>query len=121
MLNGWGECRPRITEWRNGQLAFALPEQLKKQSKQLLTSPVHILELRELESKLAGAIAKLPSKMQTVYVLSRHGNLSYREIANGWSIAETTVKKQVRMLKVIRAEVGGIPAATLLFIISLFD
>lgn len=95
---------------------------LSMHCQQVDVSTVDALELRELESKFAGAIAKLPPKMQEVYVLSRQENLSYREIAQQLGIAETTVKKQVsNALKVIRVEVGPLTPTALLFMIFLFD
>jgi len=78
------------------------------------------VELRELETRIAGAVSKLPHKMQEVYLLSRHENLSYKEIARQLGIAETTVKKQVsNALKVIRAEVDTLPVALLIGLVSL--
>lgn len=68
---------------------------------------VSFLELQELEERVDSAIAKLPPKMQQVYLLSRHENLSYHEISMRLGIAETTVKKQVsNALKSIRVEIG---------------
>src|SRR5690606_6669815 len=69
----------------------------------LEVSTIDLLELREFESRLAGVVAKLPDKMQKIYALSRHENLSHKEIAQLLGIAETTVKKQVsNALKLIR-------------------
>ncbi|HRP56567.1 RNA polymerase sigma-70 factor [Agriterribacter sp.] len=76
------------------------------------------LELRELESRLTRVVAQLPPKMQQVFVLSRHENLSYKEIAQRLEITETTVKKQVsNALKLIRTEVRS---ADIIALISLF-
>lgn len=78
-------------------------------------STTHALEFHELESKLTRVVAQLPPKMQQVFVLSRHENLSYREIAQRLGIAETTVKKQVNnALKLIRTEVSSINTITIL-------
>ena len=79
------------------------------------------LELRELESRLAGVVARLPHKMQEVYVLSRHENLSHKEIAQRLGIAETTVKKQVsNALKLIRTEVNSSDIIAFILLFSLF-
>ena len=79
------------------------------------------LELRELESRLAGVVARLPHKMQEVFVLSRHENLSHKEIAQRLGIAETTVKKQVsNALKLIRTEVNSTDIIAFIFLFSLF-
>jgi RNA polymerase sigma-70 factor (ECF subfamily) len=85
------------------------------------TSAMNKLELQELESRLAGVVARLPHKMQEVYVLSRHENLSHKEIAKRLGIAETTVKKQVsNALKLIRTEVSSADIMVLIFLFSLF-
>ena len=57
-----------------------------------ILTAVNTLELQELESRLADVVARLPHKMQEVYVLSRQENLSHKEIAQRLGIAETTVK-----------------------------
>ena len=85
------------------------------------TSAMNKLELQELESRLAGVVARLPHKMQEVYVLSRHENLSHKEIAQRLGIAETTVKKQVsNALKLIRTEVSSADILVLLLLFFLF-
>jgi len=74
---------------------------------QVDVSSASFLELQELEERVDSAIARLPPKMQQVYLLSRHENLSYQEISIRLGIAETTVKKQVsNALKSIRTEIG---------------
>jgi RNA polymerase sigma-70 factor (ECF subfamily) len=76
-----------------------------------------ITELKQLEERVDKAIAGLPSKMQRIYLLSRHENLSYREIAHQLGIAETTVKKQVsNALKIIRTEIGGLSSTAVLYL-----
>lgn len=71
------------------------------------------IDLRQLEERVDNAIARLPSKMREIFILSRQENLSYREIAEKLGIAETTVKKQVsNALKNIRTDLGGLSTAT---------
>jgi RNA polymerase sigma-70 factor (family 1) len=80
------------------------------------------LEFQELVSKLHGVVARLPAKMQEVYVLSRDENLSHKEIARRLGIAETTVKKQVtNALKVIRTNVNNDAILSLLCILPLLS
>ena len=82
---------------------------------------MNAFELQEFESRLAGVVARLPHKMQEVYVLSRHENLSHKEIAQRLGIAETTVKKQVsNALKLIRTEVSSADILVLLLLFFLF-
>ncbi|MCZ4221761.1 RNA polymerase sigma-70 factor [Pedobacter rhodius] len=60
------------------------------------------ISFKELQDKIESGIAKLPKKMQQVYLLSRDEQLSYREIAEKLQIAEGTVKKQIsNALKII--------------------
>lgn len=49
-------------------------------------------ELRELIEK---EVALLPPRMREVFELSRHENLTYKEIAEELNISDKTVKKQV--------------------------
>ena len=83
-------------------------------------STTNTLEFEELQSGVSGVVAKLPPKMQEVYVLSRDGNLSHKEIAHRLGISETTVKKQVsNALKLIRIGVGNAGEIGLLCIFCL--
>lgn len=60
------------------------------------------ISLDELQRNIDRAIAELPSKMQTVFLLSRDEQLSHWEIAEKLAIAEGTVKKQIsNALKII--------------------
>lgn len=66
------------------------------------------ISLRELQEHIAVGIAKLPKKMQEVYILSRDEQLSYREISERLGIAEGTVKKQIsNALKIISESLDG--------------
>lgn len=86
---------------------------------QLQEGDVFIAECRDLETKLNGAVARLPEKMRDVFLLSRHEHLSHREIANKLGIAETTVKKQVsNALKLLRNEVKELDVLMLLVLLS---
>ena len=94
---------------------------LSAHCQQLNMQTTNTLELQELESRVAGVVARLPHKMQEVYVLSRHENLSHKEIAHRLGIAETTVKKQVsNALKLIRTEVSSADIMALIFLFFLF-
>ncbi|HRP55173.1 RNA polymerase sigma-70 factor [Agriterribacter sp.] len=69
-------------------------------------SPGVYCEYRELDQRVAQAVASLPPKMQTVYLLSRNEKMSYKEIADRLGIAENTVKKQLsNALKSLRTSV----------------
>jgi RNA polymerase sigma-70 factor, ECF subfamily len=58
---------------------------------------------KELAIALEGRIKELPGKMQQVFVLSRHQNLSINEISEKLDIAPRTVKNQIsNALKILR-------------------
>ncbi len=60
------------------------------------------ISVKELQKQVDGAVAKLPSKMQQIYLLSRDEQLSHKEISQKLGIAEGTVKKQINnALKII--------------------
>lgn len=80
------------------------------------------LECSDIESKLNGVVAKLPGKMQTIFVMSRRQYLSHKEIADQLGIAETTVKKQVgNALKYIRGEVKEMDLLLLIGLLSFLE
>jgi RNA polymerase sigma-70 factor, ECF subfamily len=61
----------------------------------------------ELLERLNNLINDLPKKMQRIFVLSRHENLSISEISRELNIAPRTVKNQLsNALKILRARIG---------------
>jgi RNA polymerase sigma-70 factor, ECF subfamily len=61
----------------------------------------------ELLERLNNIINDLPKKMQKIFVLSRHENLSISEISRELNIAPRTVKNQLsNALKILRARIG---------------
>jgi RNA polymerase sigma-70 factor (ECF subfamily) len=54
------------------------------------------LQLKELQHTINKTVAKMPSKMQKVYNLSRNEHLSHKEIAGNMSISVETVKKHIQ-------------------------
>ena len=61
-----------------------------------LTSAESDLQLKELQETINKTVAKMPSKMQEVYKLSRNDHLSHKEIAGNMSISVETVKKHIQ-------------------------
>lgn len=81
-------------------------ERLTAQSAHLYTDFNDTLSLKELQGTIDEAVAKLPAKMQQIYLLSRDEQLSYREISERLGIAEGTVKKQIsNALKILSAHI----------------
>lgn len=58
-------------------------------------STEQVIDTRSLAVRIDNEVAKLPKKMQKVFVLSRNGGLSHKEIGEELSISEKTVKKQI--------------------------
>lgn len=66
----------------------------------------HIRE-KELINILQSEIALLPEKMRKVFELSRHHELSHKEIAEQLNISDKTVKKQVnKAIKILRLKIN---------------
>lgn len=76
------------------------------------------LQTQEMLQTINKAVAKMPPKMQEVYMLSRQECLTYKEIADLLGISVETVKKHIQhALKLIRQDIE--PNAILLIIMSL--
>lgn len=85
--------------------------------KRISESEVHVMEALESRAELADTkvreqelqliieaeVARLPSKMRQIFVLSRNQHLSHKEIAEQLNLSPTTVRKQVQnALKILR-------------------
>lgn len=67
------------------------------------------LREKELKALIQKEIDALPAKMREVFILSRHGELSHKEIAEKLNISEQTVSKQItNALKILRTKLGVI-------------
>ena len=67
----------------------------------------HPLRERQFQEYIDGQIATLPSKMRTIFEMSRKDLLSYKEIAEQLSLSDKTVKKQVsNALKILRVKLN---------------
>ncbi len=65
------------------------------------------LELEELQARLERAIQELPEKCRIVFLLSRHDEMSYAEIAGQLQISIKTVENQIgKALKLLRVAVA---------------
>jgi RNA polymerase sigma-70 factor (ECF subfamily) len=66
-------------------------------------SSVEVMEGEELQIKIKHAIDSLPPKCRTVFLLSRHEEMSYKEIAAKLDISIKTVENQMgKALRVMR-------------------
>ena len=78
---------------RNGKLREGLFDNLATTHTQVYEE--NALEIKELEGFIAQLIGELPPKCREVFMMSRHEQLSHREIAVQLGIAERTVDGQV--------------------------
>lgn len=67
----------------------------------------HLIREKQLAVLIEQEIESLPTKMKTLFLLSRKEYLSHREIACKMEISEETVKRQVKnALKTLRLKLG---------------
>ncbi|SHE64594.1 RNA polymerase sigma factor [Pedobacter caeni] len=67
----------------------------------------HQIRERELSEIIEKEIARLPERMQQVFLMKRNENLSYKEIALEMGTTELTVKTQMtNALRVLRKKLG---------------
>ncbi len=91
-------------------------EQLSAAAKQVRDAGGDLLHFKQLQQRIDAIVETLPPKMKEVYVLSRVGQLSHKEIAGRLGIAESTVKKQINnAIKVITSSLGKDFVATIGF------
>ena len=71
---------------------------------------------KQLATIIEKEIAALPSKMRTVFELSRQDELSYKQIGQQLNISDKTVKQQVHnAVKILRLKLASISALLLFF------
>jgi len=85
------------------------------------SSSIEVMEGEELQIKIKRAIDSLPPKCRTVFLLSRHEELSYKEIAAKLEISIKTVENQMgKALRVLRERMKGYLSIFLLIISDFF-
>ena len=64
-------------------------------------------EAKELEQTIDRSVGRLPEKCKMVFLLSRQGNLSYKDISGELSISVSTVEKHIsKALRLIRCQIN---------------
>lgn len=77
---------------------------------------------RELEKQIKAAMDGLPEQCGLIFRLSRHGNLTYAEIAEHLDISVKTVENQMgKALRILREKLKSYLPAALLFLINLLN
>ena len=81
------------------------------------TSPEEVYTLKELESALGEALAKLPENVREAFEMSRFKGMTYSEIAQEMELSTKTIESYIsRALKVLRVELGDYLPLLLLFL-----
>jgi len=84
-------------------------------------SPELNLQAKELGETIHAAIKNMPPKMKEVYLLSREGQLTHRQIAERLNISEETVKKHIQhALQLIKKDIGRSSFSFASLLVSLF-
>src|SRR5690606_30515825 len=82
-------------------------------------NPEELMMLTELQKQIDDEVQQFPAKMRAVFTLSRHENLSYKEIAAKLNISDKTVKKQINnSLRLLRLKINDqyLPLLTFLLL-----
>lgn len=67
----------------------------------------HLIREKQLSAIIEKEIMALPVKMREVFVLSRFGKFSHKEIATQLDISEETVKSQIKnAIRTLRVKIG---------------
>lgn len=73
------------------------------------------LEAKELEKRLAGALAKLPEKCRTIFQLCRFEELKYKEVAEQLNLPVKTVENEMgKALRLLRLSLADLLPVVLL-------
>jgi RNA polymerase sigma-70 factor (ECF subfamily) len=76
---------------------------LRNGNQAMSENAAHKIELGELEKRIRSALEALPDQCRTIFLLSRYGELKYREIADVLGISVKTVESQMsKALKQLR-------------------
>lgn len=79
------------------------------------------IDTKELEEKIRVALNKLPEQCRTIFQLSRHEELKYKEIAERLQLSVKTIENQMgKALKIMRAELAAYLPTLWIVLICLF-
>jgi RNA polymerase sigma-70 factor (ECF subfamily) len=78
-------------------------KEMKNEDGDGVSSPVEILQHKELQGRISGILKKLPERCSTIFYMNRFDGLRYSEIASKLSITVKTVEANMgRALKEFR-------------------
>ena len=85
-----------INHGKHQQIVLAFKHGELKQSTPSTHSPQYLLELKEFDEKLHGAIAGLPEKLRVVFLMHRVDKLKHVEIAEKLELSVKGVQKRLK-------------------------
>jgi len=81
------------------------------------TSPEEVYTLKELETTIGEALAKLPPNVREAFEMSRFKGMTYITIADKMEVSQKTIESYIsRALKILRIELRDYLPFLLLFI-----
>ena len=81
------------------------------------TSPEEVYTLKELETTIGEALAKLPPNVREAFEMSRFKGMTYLAIADKMEVSQKTIESYIsRALKILRIELRDYLPFLLLFI-----
>ena len=102
---------------RTGKVRNELFMHIDERIEGLVTEQMMVTEERELNQKVAQAVAALPEKCREVYILSREEELSHKEIASKLNISTKTVENQITIaLKRVRSSLNTLSVFIVVFL-----
>jgi RNA polymerase sigma-70 factor (ECF subfamily) len=91
-----------LNEYKHQKVVLKFQE--KPQADRTIENPEYLMEEREWKDKIEAAIAALPEKQRTVFLMSRIDKKTYKEIAEVLGISKQAVEKRIyKALNALRA------------------
>ncbi|ASZ13364.1 RNA polymerase sigma-70 factor [Chitinophaga pendula] len=98
----------RVLNYHRQQLSLLKKQQALMHQPPATDSATSLLEIKELQAKLAAKIQELPAQCRTVFLLSRENQLSNKEVAERLNISVNTVEQHMRKaLRLLRSSLGN--------------
>lgn len=82
-----------LNEYKHQKVVLKFQE--KPQADRTIEDPEYLMEEREWKAKIEAAIAALPEKQRTVFLMSRIDKKTYKEIAEVLGISKQAVEKRI--------------------------
>jgi len=84
-----------LNHLRSEKSHLAINQEIISNSETFVNPNYNLLDISRIEGLINESIDKLPPRCREVYLLHKHDNLSYKEIASRMEISEKTVENQM--------------------------